>query len=80
MTLTRAPAIARTPVVEVSAYLTVSEAALRLRVSEPTIRRWIARGHLPARRFGRTLRIPSQAVAGGRIAGDVTAGGRVRTA
>lgn len=32
--------------------LTVPEAALRLRVTERTIRRWIAAGHIRAYRFG----------------------------
>jgi len=40
-----------------SHYLTVHEVAGRLRVSEPTIRRWIAAGRLPAIRVGRLLRI-----------------------
>jgi excisionase family DNA binding protein len=40
-----------------STYLTVHEVAGRLRVSEPTIRRWIAAGRLPATRVGRLLRI-----------------------
>lgn len=38
-------------------YLTVSEAARTLRVSDITIRRWIWAGKLPATRLGRVLRI-----------------------
>ena len=34
-------------------YLTVAEAATRLRVNQSTIRRWIAQGLLPASRLGR---------------------------
>ena len=34
-------------------YLTVAEAATRLRVNQSTIRRWIASGRLPAFRLGR---------------------------
>lgn len=38
-------------------YLTVHEAASRLRVSDLTVRRWIWSGKLPAIRVGRGLRI-----------------------
>jgi len=56
-------AVARTPVRDLAEpYLTVAEAARHLRVSAATIRRWIARGHVPAARFGRTLRVPAHAV------------------
>lgn len=44
-------------------YLTVREAADLLRVSVPTIRRWIASGRLPADRPGvRTLRVKRSAL------------------
>lgn len=41
---------------------TPKEVADLLRVSERTVRRWIAAGKLPARRFGRQLRIPKEAL------------------
>lgn len=45
-------------------YLSVSEAAVRLGMCSKTVRRMIARGEIPARRFGkRTLRIPADALA-----------------
>ena len=37
--------------------LTVREAAALLRVTKPTIRRWIAEGRLPASRIGRGFRL-----------------------
>ena len=37
--------------------LTIREAAVLLKVSEPTVRRWVASGKLPATRRGRALRI-----------------------
>ena len=41
-----------------SEYCTIAEAAQALRVSEPTVSRWIASGRLPAARFGtRAVRI-----------------------
>jgi excisionase family DNA binding protein len=41
-----------------AAYLTIQESASTLRVSERTVRRWIARGALPARKLGGTVRVP----------------------
>ncbi len=38
-------------------FLTVQEAAQRLRVSTRTIRRWIQQGDLPAIKIGKTVRI-----------------------
>jgi excisionase family DNA binding protein len=43
-------------------YLTVTEVAVRLRVSEQTVRRWIGDGVLGAVRVGRVLRIPVTAL------------------
>jgi excisionase family DNA binding protein len=34
-------------------FLTIKEAAVLLRVSEPTIHRWIATGELPSSKIGR---------------------------
>ena len=47
--------------------LTVQEAATKLRVSKPTIYRWIASGDLPSIRYGRE-----------RAAGDTRRGGAIR--
>ncbi len=49
------------------ALLTVREAATALRVSKPTIYRWIASGELPSIRYGRP-----------RAAGDTRRGGAIR--
>ncbi len=43
-------------------YLTIEETAGTLRVSERTVRRWIASGTMPSRRIARTVRIPATAV------------------
>lgn len=43
-------------------YLTIGETADTLRVSERTVRRWIAQGVLASRKIARTVRIPAQAV------------------
>ena len=43
------------------AYLTIEEAAGTLRVSERTVRRWIASGVLASRKIARTVRIPAGA-------------------
>lgn len=45
-------------------YLTIEEAAGTLRVSERTIRRWVARGHVQARKVGGTVRIPRDGLTG----------------
>jgi excisionase family DNA binding protein len=47
-------------------YLTMEETAATLRVSERTVRRWIARGLLAVQKVGGTVRVPSEAVLGGR--------------
>lgn len=47
--------------------LTVREAAVALRVSKPTIYRWIANGELPAIRYGKP-----------RADGDARRGGAIR--
>lgn len=43
-------------------FCTPKEVATWLKVSERTVRRWIEEGKLPARRFGRQLRIPAEAL------------------
>ncbi len=44
------------------AYLTIEETANTLRVSERTVRRWIASGVLTSRKIARTVRVPAAAV------------------
>ena len=46
---------------EASHLLTVAEVAARLRVSKMTVYRLIPAGELPARRVGRSFRVPAQA-------------------
>lgn len=46
----------------VVAFYTPREVATLLKVSERTVRRWIAHGTLTARRFGRQLRVPTEAL------------------
>ncbi|MBV1781374.1 helix-turn-helix domain-containing protein [Paeniglutamicibacter sp. ABSL32-1] len=43
-------------------YLTVAEVALAMRVSKMTVYRLVHGGDLPAVRFGRSYRVPAQAV------------------
>jgi excisionase family DNA binding protein len=43
-------------------FLTVAEVAEMLRVSRMTVYRWVHAGELPAVRFGRSFRVPEQAV------------------
>ena len=43
-------------------FLTVTEVAELVRVSRMTVYRWIHAGELPAVRFGRSFRVPQQAV------------------
>ena len=43
-------------------FLTVAEVADMLRVSRMTVYRWVHAGEMPAVRFGRSFRIPQQAV------------------
>jgi len=40
-------------------YLTVRQVALRLQVHENTVLRWLQKGILKARRYGRLWRIPA---------------------
>lgn len=60
--------------------LTVGEVAQILRISRTSVHNLIARGELPALRFGRTVRIPATAIV--RMVekcleeGDASAGGR----
>ena len=46
----------------VKQYLTIEETANTLRVSERTVRRWIASGFLPGRKIAKTVRVPATAV------------------
>lgn len=50
------------PVTPRTAFLTVAEVADMLRVSRMTVYRWVHAGDLPAVRFGRSFRVPQQAV------------------
>lgn len=43
-------------------FLTVAEVADMVRVSRMTVYRWVHAGELPAVRFGRSFRVPQQAV------------------
>ncbi|WP_062299000.1 MULTISPECIES: helix-turn-helix domain-containing protein [Demequina] len=43
-------------------FLTVAEVAEMVRVSRMTVYRWVHSGELPAVRFGRSFRVPQQAV------------------
>ena len=43
-------------------FYTPKEVAVLLKVSERTVRRWIKKGRLRAQRFGRQLRIPTEAL------------------
>lgn len=45
-------------------FYTPGEFAVLLKVSQRTVRRWIRKGQLQARRFGRQLRIPIRSRAG----------------
>ena len=44
-------------------FLTVAEVADMLRVSRMTVYRWVHAGERPAVRFGRSFRVPEQAIA-----------------
>ncbi len=57
-------------------YLTIEETATTLRVSERTVRRWIARGALTVRKFGGTVRVPREVVVGGQTALPIRRRGR----
>ncbi|MFW6725345.1 helix-turn-helix domain-containing protein [Streptomyces sp. MAR4 CNY-716] len=43
-------------------FLTIAEVAAVMKVSKVTVYRLVHSGHLPAIRFGRSFRIPEQAV------------------
>ncbi|MDN4478008.1 helix-turn-helix domain-containing protein [Demequina lignilytica] len=43
-------------------FLTVAEVADMVRVSRMTVYRWVHAGELPAVRFGRSFRVPQEAV------------------
>jgi excisionase family DNA binding protein len=58
----------------IGALLTVPETAERLRVSEPTIRRLVRRGDLPALRVGHQLRFAEAEVARWLFDDDPTGG------
>ncbi|WP_062381745.1 helix-turn-helix domain-containing protein [Demequina pelophila] len=45
-----------------TSFMTVNEVAQMVRVSRMTVYRWIHAGELPAVRFGRSFRVPQQAV------------------
>jgi excisionase family DNA binding protein len=60
------------------AYLTIEESAVKLRVSERTVRRWIARGVVPARKLGGTVRVPRDAVSAAAVAAVRPRKGRPR--
>ncbi len=60
------------------AYLTIEETANTLRVSERTVRRWIARGVLTSRKIARTVRVPAAAVTADSVKGRRPARGRPR--
>lgn len=42
--------------------LTIPEAEKELNLSAPTLRKYIKQGRIPALRFGKSVRIPSQAI------------------
>ncbi|HEY7677228.1 MAG TPA: helix-turn-helix domain-containing protein [Candidatus Methylomirabilis sp.] len=46
-------------------YLTIEETAVTLRVSERTVRRWIARGIVAARKIAGTVRVAREAIVEG---------------
>ena len=48
-------------------YLTIEETAATLRVSERTVRRWIGRGIVAARKIAGTVRVPKEAVVEGKV-------------
>lgn len=66
--------IERTPVT--SPFLTVVEAARYLKVSEPTIWRWVRGGRLPSLKVGRLRRIPLAAL-DGLVNREMSTGGRL---
>jgi excisionase family DNA binding protein len=50
------------------AYLTIDETAATLRVSERTVRRWIAKGTLAVRKLGGTVRVSREALTAASVA------------
>ena len=57
-------------------YLTIEETAVTLRVSERTVRRWIASGIVAARKICGTVRVPADAVAEGKVPASRPSKGR----
>jgi excisionase family DNA binding protein len=48
-------------------YLTLEETAATLRVSERTVRRWISRGIVAARKIAGTVRVAREAIVEGKV-------------
>ena len=61
-------------------FLTVEEAAVRLKVEDETIRRWLRSGQLRGLKFGRVWRIPASALLNGAATANSTSNGATPTA